>query len=40
MQNAPLGTASSLGPTASSGGDIVIEATRPRQTERPRSPFS
>ena len=42
MQNAPLGPGSSLSSTASStasGGDVVIEATRLRQTERPRSPF-
>jgi len=42
MQNAPLGTGSSLRSTASGtagGGDVVVEATRPRQTERPRSPF-
>jgi len=42
MQNAPLGPGPSLSSTASStasGGDVVVEATRPRQTERPRSPF-
>lgn len=39
MQNAPLGSGSPISPTAPGGGDVVVEATRARQTERPRSPF-
>ena len=39
MQNAPLGKGSPISAATSGGGDVVVEATRPRQTERPRSPF-
>ena len=50
MQNAPVGNGSSLsstlsGPASPAGladlgqGDVVVQATRPRQTERPSSPF-
>jgi hypothetical protein len=36
MQNAPVGKGSSINSTA---GEVVVEPTRPRQTERPISPF-
>lgn len=40
MQNAPLGKGSPIiSSTASGNSDVVVEATRPRQTERPSSPF-
>ena len=39
MQNAPLAPGSSIGSPTSPGGDVVVEATRPRQTVRPASPF-
>jgi len=38
MQNAPVGKGSSLSSTAGEG-EVVVEPTRPRQTERPSSPF-
>jgi len=39
MQNAPVGKGSSISSTTSGEGDVVVEATRPRQTARPSSPF-
>ena len=45
MQNAPVGPGSSISSTATSlvtspgEGDVVVAATRPRQTERLSSPF-
>lgn len=39
MQNAPLSKGSPVGSTSTSPGDVVVEGTRPRQTERPSSPF-
>jgi len=44
MQNAPLTTGSSIGPAGtawagSGASDVVVEATRPRQTVQPSSPF-
>ena len=39
MQNAPVGRGSSISAAGSGEGDVVVEATRPRQTERPSSPF-
>jgi len=38
MQNAPLSNGSPPSSPASSG-DVVVETTRPRQTQRPSSPF-
>jgi hypothetical protein len=38
MQNAPVGKGSSISSTAGDG-EVVVEPTRPRQTERPTSPF-
>jgi len=39
MQNAPVGKGSSISSAAPGAGDVVVEVTRPRQTERPNSPF-
>jgi len=39
MQNAPLSKGLPINSANASPGDVVVEGTRPRQTERPTSPF-
>jgi hypothetical protein len=39
MQSTTLSSGVPIGPTGAAGGDIVVDATRVRQTARPTSPF-